>query len=204
MPSPPPRPSKRRQVRERVLQALFAFELSGDSAEHVLATVITPTFEGERVYADFARKLFLRAADARAEADTLVERHLQNWELSRLALTDRLVLWMAIAEFLYFEDIPPKVTLNEAVEVARAFGSDNSAGFVNGVLDAVLRDLRDAGRISKTGRGLVDAAPRVPRPKPADPATEPSVVTAAPADAPEPAVAELAVPEPVAPAPDAA
>ena len=153
-------------MRERVLQALFAFELSGDDAEHVLTTVIAPTFEGERTYGDFARKLFLRSTDARAEADVLIERHVQNWELSRLALTDRLVLWMAIAEFLYFEDIPPKVTLNEAVEVARAFGSDNSAGFVNGVLDAVLRDLRENGRLNKAGRGLVDAAPREPRPTP--------------------------------------
>ena len=171
MPSQPPRPSKRRQVRERVLQALYAFELSGDDAEHVLKTVITPAFEGEKTYEDFARKLFLRAADARTEADTLVERHLQNWELSRLALTDRLVLWIGVAEFLYFDDIPPKVTLNEAVEVARAFGSDNSAGFVNGVLDAVMKDLHAAGRLHKTGRGLVDAGPRVkPDPEPA-PAT---------------------------------
>jgi N utilization substance protein B len=158
--SQPPRPSKRRQVRERVLQALYAFELSGDDAEHVLKHVVAPAFEGERAYGDFARKLFLRAADARTEADVLIERHVQNWEISRLALTDRLVLWIAIAEFLYFEDIPPKVTLNEAVEVARAFGSDNSAGFVNGVLDAVLGDLRAAGRLHKTGRGLVDAGPR--------------------------------------------
>jgi len=86
-------------------------------------------------------------------------------------------LLAAIAEFLYFEDIPPKVTLNEAVEVARAFGSDNSAGFVNGVLDAVLSDLRSAGRLNKSGRGLVDAAPRVvpaPAPEPdAAPAEEP-------------------------------
>lgn len=163
--SQPPRPSKRRQVRERVLQALYAFELSGDDAEHVLATVVAPGFEGERAYGDFARTLFLRAADARAEADVLIERHVQNWEISRLALTDRLVLWIAIAEFLYFEDIPPKVTLNEAVEVARAFGSDNSPGFVNGVLDAILGDLRAAGRLHKTGRGLVDAGPRVVAPE---------------------------------------
>ena len=176
-------------MRERVLQALYAFELSGDDAEHVLKTVITPAFEGERTYSDFARKLFLRAADARTEADTLVERHLQNWELSRLALTDRLVLWIAIAEFLYFDDIPPKVTLNEAVEVARAFGSDNSAGFVNGVLDAILNDLRAAGRIQKSGRGLVDAGPRFvppvdpPAEAPADdaPAEEAPVSEGAPA-----------------------
>ena len=160
MPSQPPRPSKRRQVRERVLQALYAFELSGDDAEHVLKTVVMPGFEDERIYSDFARKLFLRAADARTEADTLIERHLQNWELSRLALTDRLVLWMAVAELLYFEDIPPKVTLNEAVEVARAFGSDNSAGFVNGVLDAILGDLR-------VGRAPCQDGPRARRRRPA-------------------------------------
>lgn len=176
-------------MRERVLQALYAFELSGDDAEHVLKTVITPAFEGERTYSDFARKLFLRAADARTEADTLVERHLQNWELSRLALTDRLVLWIAIAEFLYFEDIPPKVTLNEAVEVARAFGSDNSAGFVNGVLDAVLSDLRAAGRLNKSGRGLVDAGPRVVPPVEAPeeaPAETPAADPAAPSEEPAP------------------
>jgi len=147
-------------VRERVLQALYAFELSGDAADHVLATVVAPGFEGDKTYSDFARKLFLRATDARTEADVLIEKHLQNWELGRLALTDRLVLWIAVAELIYFEDIPPKVTLNEAVEVARAFGSDNSAGFVNGVLDAILADLRAAGKIHKTGRGLVDAGPR--------------------------------------------
>lgn len=153
--------SKRRQVRERVLQALYAFTLSGDDARHVLATVIAPAFEGEKTYGQFAETLFLRAADARAEADVLIERHLQNWDLGRLALTDRLVLWIAIAEFLSFEDIPPKVTLNEAVEVARAFGTDKSAAFVNGVLDAVLAELRQSGRLVKSGRGLVEtAAPR--------------------------------------------
>ena len=177
-------------MRERVLQALYAFELSGDDAEHVLKTVVTPGFEDERIYSDFARKLFLRAADARTEADTLIERHLQNWELGRLALTDRLVLWIAVAELLYFEDIPPKVTLNEAVEVARAFGSDNSAGFVNGVLDAILSDLRAAGRLSKSGRGLVDSAPR-PAPPPAETATTDAPTDDAPAPVAEDAPGDV-------------
>ncbi len=186
-------------MRERVLQALYAFELSGDDAEHVLKTVVLPGFEDERIYSDFARKLFLRSADARTEADTLIERHLQNWELSRLALTDRLVLWMAIAELLYFEDIPPKVTLNEAVEVARAFGSDNSAGFVNGVLDAILSDLRAAGRLAKTGRGLVDSGPRVVPPAPV--VEEAPAEDAAPDTASEDAPAEAAPVAESAPAP---
>jgi N utilization substance protein B len=141
------------------LQALYAFEASEDSVEHVLATLIRPPFEDDRTYLRFAERLFLKAADARHEADVLVDRHVENWDLSRLARTDRLVLWMAIAELLYFEDIPPKVTLNEAVEVARAFGTDKSASFVNGVLDAVLRELRDTGRMKKSGRGLVNTSP---------------------------------------------
>lgn len=155
-----PRLSKRRQVRERVLQALYAFEASGDSADHVLATLIRPAFEEDRTYLRFAERLFLKSADARAEADVLIDKHIENWDLSRLARTDRLVLWMAIAELLYFEDIPPKVTLNEAVEVARAFGTDKSASFVNGVLDAVLRELRESDRMKKSGRGLVNTSPR--------------------------------------------
>lgn len=155
-----PHLSKRRQVRERVLQALYAFEQSGDEAEHVLRTVVQPTFEEDRTYLRFAERLFLRSADVREEADELIGRHIENWEISRLALTDRLVLRLAIAEFLYFEDIPPKVTLNEAVEVAKAFGTDKSGAFVNGVLDAILRELRENDRLKKSGRGLVDVSPR--------------------------------------------
>ena len=151
-----PRPSKRRQVRERVLQALYAFESSEDSVEHVMATLIRPQFEGGKTYLRFAERLFLKSADARAEADVLIDKHVENWDLNRLARTDRYVLWIAITELLYFPDIPPKVTLNEAVEVARAFGTDNSPSFVNGVLDAVLRELRDSDRMTKTGRGLVE------------------------------------------------
>ena len=151
-----PRPSKRRQVRERVLQAIYAYEASEDTVDHILATLIRPTFEGEKTYLRFAERLFLKSADARTEADVLIDKHVENWDLSRLARTDRYVLWMAIAELLYFPDIPPKVTLNEAVEVARAFGTDKSASFVNGVLDAVLRELRDSDRMKKTGRGLVE------------------------------------------------
>jgi N utilization substance protein B len=151
--------SKRRQVRERVLQALYALEQSGDEAQHVIETLLAPAFPDERIYLRFAEKLFLHAADTREAADALIAAHAQNWDIARLALTDRLVLRMAIAEMLHFEDIPPKVSLNEAVEVAKAFGTDKSGAFVNGVLDAVLRELRETGRLRKTGRGLVDQSP---------------------------------------------
>ena len=147
--------SKRRQVRERVLQALYAQQVSRDEPEHILATLIRPTFGEEPVYLRFAEKLFIRALDVREEADALTERHVQNWELERLALTDRLVIRMAVAELVYFEDIPPKVTLNEALEVAKTFSTEKSGSFVNGVLDAILHELRESGRLKKSGRGLV-------------------------------------------------
>ena len=154
----PPRLSKRRQVRERVLQAVYAYEASEDAVEHVIDTLIRPTFGEDKTYLRFAERLFLKTADAKAEADVLIDRHIENWDLNRLARTDRYVLWMAITELLYFEDIPPKVTLNEAVEVARVFGTDKSPAFVNGVLDAVLRELEGTDRMTKTGRGLVNTS----------------------------------------------
>lgn len=147
--------SKRRQVRERVLQALYAAELSGDGAEHIIETLINPVFGDEKTYLRFAEKLLIRGLDVQDEADELIKKHIQNWELGRLALTDRLVLRMAIAEFLYFDDIPPKVTINEALEVAKAFSTRKSGSFVNGVLDAVLSELKENRRINKSGRGLV-------------------------------------------------
>ena len=151
--------SKRRQVRERVLQALYAQEVSGDDADHVLGTLVRPPFADDPVALRFAEKLFLRGLDARADADALLETHVRNWELGRLALTDRLVIRLAVAELLYLDDIPPKVTLNEALELAKAFSTEKSGAFVNGVLDAILTDLREAGRLKKTGRGLVDVSP---------------------------------------------
>ena len=156
--SKPPRLSKRRQVRERVLQAVYAYEASEDTVEHVIDTLIRSTFGDDKTYLRFAERLFLKTADAKAEADVLIDRHIENWDLNRLARTDRYVLWMAITELLYFEDIPPKVTLNEAVEVARVFGTDKSPAFVNGVLDAVLRELEGTDRMTKTGRGLVNTS----------------------------------------------
>ncbi len=150
--------SKRRQVRERVLQALYAQEISQDDASHVLATLIRPVFKDDPTYLGFAERLFLRALDAREASEEMISRHIENWEIGRLAMTDRLVLRMAIAELLYFEDIPPKVTLNEALEVAKIFSTEKSGAFVNGVLDAILTEMREGNLLQKSGRGLVDVS----------------------------------------------
>jgi len=147
--------SSRREARERVLQALYAQEIGGGRIEDSIERLIKPHLREDRKILNFARSLFIRTLDHQQEADELISDHTKNWELARVALLDRLVLRMAITEFLAFEDIPPKVTINESIEVAKAFSTDNSGPFINGVLDSALTDLHEKGRLKKSGRGLI-------------------------------------------------
>ena len=96
------------------MQALYAQHLSGDEVGHVVETLLRPKFEGDALR--FAERLFIRALDTGTEADRVIEAHAQNWELGRIAVIDRLLLQMAITEMLHFEDIPPKVSINETIE----------------------------------------------------------------------------------------
>ena len=139
------------------MQALYARELSGDSVGHIVEHLLKPHFEGPALR--FAERLFLTTLDHVEETDDLIEAHAKNWGLNRIALIDRLTLRQAITELLYFEDIPPKVSINEAIEVAKQFSTEQSGTFLNGILDAVLTTLKAEGRLRKTGRGLVDITP---------------------------------------------
>lgn len=147
--------SSRREARERVMQALYAFELGGGDVPHIIRTILKHDLAEDATNFRFAEKLFLRTLDLVEEGETLISRHADNWELGRIALLDRIVLRMAICEFLVFEDIPPKVTINEAIDIAKHYSTDNSGKFVNGILDATLLDLQKQGRLKKSGRGLV-------------------------------------------------
>ena len=84
-------------------------------------------------------------------------------ELHRVAVIDRMLLRIGVCEFLYFDDIPPKVTINEAIEIAKLFSTDASGKFVNGVLGAVHQDLKNSGKLVKRGLGLITNS--VPRKK---------------------------------------
>jgi N utilization substance protein B len=147
--------STRREARVCTVQALYAHDVAGGRPRHHVKTVIEPELEDDEDVLDFASRLFMETVVHQEEADDALTRRMENWDLDRLALLDRALMRMAVAEFLAFEDIPPKVTLDEAVELAKAFGTDQSGSFVNGVLDAVVLDLQRDGRLNKTGRGLV-------------------------------------------------
>ena len=106
----------------------------------------------------FARDLLQATLDNRAEGDEMIKSRLQGWEFERVALMDILLINMAIAEFISCPTIPEKVTVDEYIELSKEFSSERSRLFINGILDKLVMELRKQGKISKSGRGLAEAA----------------------------------------------
>jgi N utilization substance protein B len=129
----------------RILRADEVFELEAD--------VPIQWSEEDR---DYAQTVITAARTREAECRELIDKHAKNWEIERIALIDRMLMHMAIAEVLTCPDIPVKVTINEVIELAKRYSTDKSGTFINGILDAVVSDLTAHGNIAKTGRGLVE------------------------------------------------
>jgi len=140
------------------MQACYAKELSGNSVEQVLESIILPE-EAEAASRTFAVKLFRETCDRHEEFDAIIRQKAANWEFDRIAIIDKILIRMALCEFLYFDDIPPKVTIDEAIEIAKKYSTENSGRFINGILDAVLVDLQSSGKLHKSGRGLENGHP---------------------------------------------
>jgi N utilization substance protein B len=147
--------SSRREARERTMQGLYALEMGGGSAEHVLKSILDDRLAEDKEARDFATTLFLRVLEHEEEADSIVVKYTQNWEFSRIALIDRILLRIGITELLAFDDVPPKVTINEVIEVAKGYSTAKSGQFINGILDTVFMDFQKEGRLNKRGRGLI-------------------------------------------------
>ena len=131
----------RRTARERALQALYQLDMSGGSAADALAAAWEsvaqemPKPESDAVH--FARELVDGVVSNLRAIDGLIEQHSHNWRIDRMDRIDRSVLRLAIFELKYRADIPRKVTLNEAVELGKTFGTEASSAFINGLLDRV-------------------------------------------------------------------
>jgi N utilization substance protein B len=125
------------------LETLYRLDLVGDEPDDVIEEILSrknPSDEAEA----YLRRLVESVVGHQDEIDTILRRHLRRWRLERLTVLDRAILRLATAEILYFTDIPPKVSINEAVEIAKKYGDDSAGKFVNGVLDMVFR--KDAPR----------------------------------------------------------
>lgn len=130
----------RRTGRERALQALYQLEMAPATVAEALESAWAASEEAAKRDPDavkFARELVEGVQGHREEIDQLIERHSHNWRLDRMSRIDRNVLRLGIFELKYRPDIPRKVTINEAVELGKNFGTEESSAFVNGLLDRV-------------------------------------------------------------------
>ncbi|MFQ6604642.1 MAG: transcription antitermination factor NusB [Fidelibacterota bacterium] len=139
----------RRAGREAVLQALFALEISGDEPEKVLEDILSRyQFDGKT--SDFVHQLFHNALRYKSWAEDKIRQFLENWRFERVARIDRLILILAISEIHTIDTVPPKVSIAEAIEIAKIYSTDESPGFVNGILDAVYKEFNDKSNEKKT------------------------------------------------------
>ncbi len=134
---------ERRLAREIALQAIYAQELSGDNIKTVESFIIDDSEELPEELKPFTRQIFESTTTHKKELDRYIKAKSENWDFERIAVMDRLIIRMAICEFLYFDDIPPKVSISEAIEIAKKYSTDDSSAFVNGILDAVLHMINE-------------------------------------------------------------
>ena len=127
----------RRMAREVALKALYAAESSGDLVADLVERLSSEEELPDRLR-NFAQSLCRQAWENRAQYDDLIAGKAEHWALQRIARIDRIILRMALTEFFVFKDVPQKVILNEAIELARRYSTEKSPGFVNGVLDALI------------------------------------------------------------------
>lgn len=118
------------------MQVLFQMEMSGDDSREAIESFCSH-FEVPKK----AKPFFLRLVDGvktcQDEIDRLIERFSDNWKISRMSGVDRNLIRMAVYELLYCEDIPSKVSINEAIDIGKKFGTEHSSAFINGILDGI-------------------------------------------------------------------
>jgi N utilization substance protein B len=126
-------------------------KFKADSGEN---THLMPLFKNDDDE-EFVKILFRKAILNQKKCSELIDKNTTNWEVERIALMDILVMQLAVTEIFEFPEIPVKVTLNEYIEIAKYYCTSKSSTFVNGILDNIVKELRDQGLFNKSGRGLV-------------------------------------------------
>jgi transcription antitermination factor NusB len=132
---------QRRKAREVVLECLYTLEIRGDVSVDDVFPFSQERHQLDEEASDFAKNLLIKTTENLSELDKLIAKHIDNWDLARLATIDKNILRLGLAELHYFPEIPKKVTIDEAIELAKIYGSADSGRFVNGVLDALSKDV---------------------------------------------------------------
>ena len=126
----------RHLARERALQILFQYDIHG--RQGLWLDVFWKENKASNEVKTFAERLVTGVLENKKECDALIEKYATNWKISRMPIVDRNILRAGVYELLWMEDVPAKVTVNEAIELAKSFGDDDASKFVNGILDKVL------------------------------------------------------------------
>lgn len=134
---------KRRRAREIALKALYQHDFYDGDSKESLFYYWRSQKAGEEL--NFAQKIFDGLIRRREEIDSLIEEHSEHWKLSRMSRVDRNILRMAVVEFLEMNDIPFKVTIDEAIELGKKYGTEESGPFINGILDQICKQLERKG-----------------------------------------------------------
>ena len=129
----------RRAARQCVLEALFAYEFSKNDALSIVNQIIDKNSQ-VKANQDFIQYLFECVLKNIKWSEDIIKSHLENWEIDRVAQIDRILLKMGICEIHFIDDIPPKVTISEMVEISKIYSTDESPIFINGILDAVYKN----------------------------------------------------------------
>ena len=133
---------ERRRSREIALQVLFQSEFEPKLSAQQALRLFLDHFEAAPEIKEYATQLVEGVCEKREELDNLIQAHTQNWKLSRMAFVDRNILRIAAYELKFLsENVPTNVVLDEAIEIAKKFGSTDSSAFVNGVLDNIVKTL---------------------------------------------------------------
>ena len=128
---------KRTKAREHALKVLYAIDITGHDPEQCIEVFWKDNEESDKETKDFANSIILGSCENREVIDKVITTHATNWQLKRMAVIDRNVLRAATYELLFCTDVPPKVAINEAIDIAKKYGDKDSGSFVNGILDKI-------------------------------------------------------------------
>ena len=141
--------SSRRRSREMAIQVLYQVDMAQTDLAEALR-LFCEHFKAPQSIRDFAFELARGAYEHLEEVDSLIKRFSEHWRLERMPTVDRNILRLAIYELLYQPDIPAKVSINEAVDLGKKYGSEDSGSFINGILDRIRLHLEETGRRKTT------------------------------------------------------
>ena len=128
----------RRKARELALQMLFQHDMAGNAPDMIIDT-FEDLQKSKPNTREFAERIFRGTVDHLAAIDDMIQAQAENWRLSRMAVVDRNIIRMSVYEFLHESDTPKLVIIDEAVEIAKKFGTEKSSQFINGILDGILK-----------------------------------------------------------------